>query len=332
MRERSETIYAQNESAFHSILQQVDSRRQARVEHPGRTLNEDSDDSDSEDNLGCCCHYSIQAYPKSYKELAEDEEDILYSNLKANQQKKEFFQPHRSFSECLKNVPEKKFERKRRSFMTHQPSTPSTLSLSEEDEGESYSFDPSLINENLANYDEIIKMIFIGKEKIGKSYLASKLTSYKDSSVIYDEKKYTHTQSLEIKNIYTSLNRKLIKIETFDTNNVITSSPMISTFYSIVNCYVLVVSRDDPSSIDYVEKEVNKILSVKKKVSILLFINSLSSEVSDFEERLEVFLNSFYFRSCKIFTVRKCINKFDKNDIEYTNFIKYVIENRNSEK
>jgi hypothetical protein len=74
-----------------------------------------------------------------------------------------------------------------------------------------------ILNKNISIVDDVMKLMVIGDQKVGKSYFIKKLLA-EDLGTTDNEKKYSHTNSFEIKKKNVKLLGKNICLEIWDTN------------------------------------------------------------------------------------------------------------------
>jgi GTPase SAR1 family protein len=144
----------------------------------------------------------------------------------------------------------------------------------------------NIISQNLKYTDEILKFVIIGDKACGKSTFMnniceesasdySHLTSYeKESQNHIKIQSYVPTRSLEIKRYNFKSINKLVKLEFWDTNVNILSSPIIKTYYKICNGFVLICEIGNFESIMFMENKIKNLLNMLKvNDNIIVFAN-----------------------------------------------------------
>jgi len=129
---------------------------------------------------------------------------------------------------------------------------------------------------------------------------------------------YKPTQSLEIKRfIYSTLN-KLIKIELWDTNTQLLTSPIIKTYFKLCHGFILTCDIANLESIKFLEKQIENIInfSTFSNDNLILYAN-MKDEVN-IEECFENlnYLNSMVER----FNSNASINLPRNNLVNFVNF------------
>ena len=90
----------------------------------------------------------------------------------------------------------------------------------------------SLIHQNLELFEDVIKIMVIGDNHTGKSFLISQLLSH-------NKHQYMPTKNLEIQSKLHKIFGKYIKIELFDTCTKVQKDPIISSNNIIITKFII---------------------------------------------------------------------------------------------
>lgn len=114
------------------------------------------------------------------------------------------------------------------------PTTKSTGSNHSDDSNPN--FKEFFLNQNIINYDDLLKIVIIGETGAGKSLFISKLNQSKSSTCNTNE--YCPTKTFEITKTVIDVNGRSLGLELWDTNILIVSSELIKSKYH-TNIYLL---------------------------------------------------------------------------------------------
>lgn len=105
------------------------------------------------------------------------------------------------------------------------PTTKSTGSNHSDDYNPN--FKEFFLNQNIINYDDLLKIVIIGETGVGKSLFVSKLNQSKSSTC----NEYCPTKTFEITKTVIDVNGRSLGLELWDTNILIVSSELIKSKY-----------------------------------------------------------------------------------------------------
>jgi GTPase SAR1 family protein len=354
MRLRSITLY--NEEEFDNFFSNPTNISNNIIEENSEDdLN--SNESDEFDELRCNSNYQLKEIPKTLKELEKIDEDNLFNliekmnkelnKLKNKKQKKIFYinfdnkKEKRSNSvNYYFNIDETNFNQNLNdSFISMHNENYSNLSLNSSTENSidlninDFDYD-NFIMQNLKCFDEKIKLIVIGDEKVGKTLFLNKIGIYDNfkRKNNFNINEYNPTDCLEINKSYVIVDKKLIKIESFDTNVKIINSKIIETYYNLCNGFIFVVSNDNINSINFIESQFKKILLKYNNLDKILFIvNEKIKDNFEFMNKLKNLyikynndnINKFNYLSIDL-------KNFNYSNIKFQTFLKNIISEKSS--
>ena len=354
MRLRSITLY--NEEEFDNFFSNpTNISNNIAEENSEDDLN--SNESDEFDELRCNSNYQLKEIPKTLKELEKIDEDNLFdliekmnkelNKLKNKKQKKIFYinfdnkKEKRSNSvNYYFNIDETNINQNLNdSFISMYNENYSNLSLNSSTENSidlninDFDYD-NFIMQNLKYFDEKIKIIVIGDEKVGKTLFLNKIGIYDNfkRKNNFNINEYNPTDCLEINKSYVIVDKKLIKIESFDTNVKIINSKIIETYYNLCNGFIFVVSNDNINSINFIENQFKKILLKYNNLDKILFIvNEKIKDNFEFMNKLKNLyikynndnINKFNYLSIDL-------KNFNYSNIKFQTFLKNIISEKSS--
>lgn len=354
MRLRSITLY--NEEEFDNFFSNpTNISNNIAEENSEDDLN--SNESDEFDELRCNSHYQLKEIPKTLKELEKIDEDNLFdliekmnkelNKLKNKKQKKIFYINFDNKKEKRSNSVNYYFnidetnvnQNLNDSFISMHNENYSNLSLNSSTENSidlninDFDYD-NFIMQNLKYFDEKIKIIVIGDEKVGKTLFLNKIGIYDNfkRKNNFNINEYNPTDCLEINKSYVIVDKKLIKIESFDTNVKIINSKIIETYYNLCNGFIFVVSNDNINSINFIESQFKKILLKYNNLDKILFIvNEKIKDNFEFMNKLKNLyikynndnINKFNYLSIDL-------KNFNYSNIKFQTFLKNIISEKSS--
>lgn len=352
MRLRSITLY--NEEEFDNFFSNpTNISNNIAEENSEDDLN--SNESDEFDELRCNSNYQLKEIPKTLKELEKIDEDNLFdliekmnkelNKLKNKKQKKIFYinfdnkKEKRSNSvNYYFNIDETNINQNLNDFfISMHNENYSNLSLNSSTENSidlninDFDYD-NFIMQNLKYFDEKIKIIVIGDEKVGKTLFLNKIGIYDNfkRKNNFNINEYNPTDCLEINKSYVIVDKKLIKIESFDTNVKIINSKIIETYYNLCNGFIFVVSNDNINSINFIESQFKKILLKYNNLDKILFIvNEKIKDNFEFMNKLKNLyikynndnINKFNYLSIDL-------KNFNYSNIKFQKFLKNIISEK----
>jgi len=141
----------------------------------------------------------------------------------------------------------------------------------------------AFLNQNLINFDDILKFIVIGEKAVGKSLFVNKFISNSNSEFEANmSNKYLPTESLEIKKTFCKVLDKNIKVELWDTNLSMLNSPIIKTYFKISNGFILIADYERIESFNILEKHIENIINLSNfHNNIFFIINQKNSKKID---------------------------------------------------
>ena len=354
MRLRSITLY--NEEEFDNFFSNpTNISNNIAEENSEDDLN--SNESDEFDELRCNSNYQLKEIPKTLKELEKIDEDNLFdliekmnkelNKLKNKKQKKIFYINFDNKKEKRSNSVNYHFnidetnvnQNLNDSFISMHNENYSNLSLNSSTENSidlninDFDYD-NFIMQNLKYFDEKIKIIVIGDEKVGKTLFLNKIGIYDNfkRKNNFNINEYNPTDCLEINKSYVIVDKKLIKIESFDTNVKIINSKIIETYYNLCNGFIFVVSNDNINSINFIESQFKKILLKYNNLDKILFIvNEKIKDNFEFMNKLKNLyikynndnINKFNYLSIDL-------KNFNYSNIKFQTFLKNIISEKSS--
>ena len=354
MRLRSITLY--NEEEFDNFFSNpTNISNNIAEENSEDDLN--SNESDEFDELRCNSNYQLKEIPKTLKELEKIDEDNLFdliekmnkelNKLKNKKQKKIFYINFDNKKEKRSNSVNYYFnidetnvnQNLNDSFISMHNENYSNLSLNSSTENSidlninDFDYD-NFIMQNLKYFDEKIKIIVIGDEKVGKTLFLNKIGIYDNfkRKNNFNINEYNPTDCLEINKSYVIVDKKLIKIESFDTNVKIINSKIIETYYNLCNGFIFVVSNDNINSINFIESQFKKILLKYNNLDKILFIvNEKIKDNFEFMNKLKNLyikynndnINKFNYLSIDL-------KNFNYSNIKFQTFLKNIISEKSS--
>ena len=352
MRLRSITLY--NEEEFDNFFSNPTNISNNIIEENSEDdLN--SNESDEFDELRCNSNYQLKEIPKTLKELEKIDEDNLFNliekmnkelnKLKNKKQKKIFYinfdnkKEKRSNSvNYYFNIDETNFNQNLNdSFISMHNENYSNLSLNSSTENSidlninDFDYD-NFIMQNLKCFDEKIKLIVIGDEKVGKTLFLNKIGIYDNfkRKNNFNINEYNPTDCLEINKSYVIVDKKLIKIESFDTNVKIINSKIIETYYNLCNGFIFVVSNDNINSINFIENQFKKILLNLNNLNKILFIvNEKIKDNFEFINKLKNLYIKYNHDNINKFNYLSIdLKNFNYSNIKFQTFLKNIISEK----
>ena len=352
MRLRSITLY--NEEEFDNFFSNPTNISNNIIEENSEDdLN--SNESDEFDELRCNSNYQLKEIPKTLKELEKIDEDNLFNliekmnkelnKLKNKKQKKIFYinfdnkKEKRSNSvNYYFNIDETNFNQNLNdSFISMHNENYSNLSLNSSTENSidlninDFDYD-NFIMQNLKCFDEKIKLIVIGDEKVGKTLFLNKIGIYDNfkRKNNFNINEYNPTDCLEINKSYVIVDKKLIKIESFDTNVKIINSKIIETYYNLCNGFIFVVSNDNINSINFIENQFKKILlNLNNLDKILFIVNEKIKDNFEFINKLKNLYIKYNHDNINKFNYLSIdLKNFNYSSIKFQTFLKNIISEK----
>jgi GTPase SAR1 family protein len=352
MRLRSITLY--NEEEFDNFFSNpTNISNNIAEENSEDDLN--SNESDEFDELRCNSNYQLKEIPKTLKELEKIDEDNLFdliekmnkelNKLKNKKQKKIFYinfdnkKEKRSNSvNYYFNIDETNFNQNLNdSFISMHNENYSNLSLNSSTENSidlninDFDYD-NFIMQNLKCFDEKIKLIVIGDEKVGKTLFLNKIGIYDNfkRKNNFNINEYNPTDCLEINKSYVIVDKKLIKIESFDTNVKIINSKIIETYYNLCNGFIFVVSNDNINSINFIENQFKKILlNLNNLDKILFIVNEKIKDNFEFINKLKNLYIKYNHDNINKFNYLSIdLKNFNYSNIKFQTFLKNIISEK----
>lgn len=178
-------------------------------------------------------------------------------------------------------------------------------------------------SQNIINYDNKIKIIVIGKARVGKSLFISKLID-KNSS---PSNIYIPTAGLDIRKTNINIDNLTIKLEIIDTNDSILNSNIIKTYYQVCNGCII-ISNNLENDLDYLEKHLEVIHSISSEPSVMIIVNNCSNDVNNTFSGSEInnLVRKYYINNKDVVD----ISKFNKDDdINFKEFIRKLLSKKN---
>ena len=352
MRLRSITLY--NEEEFDNFFSNPTNISNNIIEENSEDdLN--SNESDEFDELRCNSNYQLKEIPKTLKELEKIDEDNLFNliekmnkelnKLKNKKQKKIFYinfdnkKEKRSNSvNYYFNIDETNFNQNLNdSFISMHNENYSNLSLNSSTENSidlninDFDYD-NFIMQNLKCFDEKIKLIVIGDEKVGKTLFLNKIGIYDNfkRKNNFNINEYNPTDCLEINKSYVIVDKKLIKIESFDTNVKIINSKIIETYYNLCNGFIFLVSNDNINSINFIENQFKKILlNLNNLDKILFIVNEKIKDNFEFINKLKNLYIKYNHDNINKFNYLSIdLKNFNYSNIKFQTFLKNIISEK----
>jgi len=124
----------------------------------------------------------------------------------------------------------------------------------------------ALILQNLELYEDVIKIMIISEKTNDKAVLIAKLLSQHKPQMI-------PTKNLEIYCKHVSIFNKHIKLELYDTCEKVLNDPLIAIYYKLSHAIILLCNNIEISSIVFVEKQLQKIISMFSEKDIMVICN-----------------------------------------------------------
>ena len=241
-RQRSITIYAENESEFENIISSTD-----LPQKKNKCIRDNTQyDTDDEDDLGSSSQYTIQRKSLSMEEQEKEEESKLIEKIsKMNLKYKEGSIDDLTDEEENQTDDDEHHEQRHRSF----------------------------IEQNVTSFDEIIKLIVIGQKKVGKTTFINKLTGSTEMN--------SPTQSLEIKKAIKQIDNRKVKIELWDTNENIINSSLITTFYKIAGGFIIIIDTHTDFAFIKKQIELINSITNSNAHFYIIFNTKNSNEIED---------------------------------------------------
>ena len=341
MRLRSLTLY--NEEEFDEFFSNLNANNNIIEEN----LEEDSNSniSDEFDDLRCDSSYQLKEIPKTLKELEKiDEENLLNSiekmneelNILNNKKQKEVFyigfdnKNEKTSNSVNYNVSDKNLEQN----LNDSNENNSNLSLTTNIENSidlnvnNFDYDYFII-QNLKCFDEKIKIIVIGEQKVGKSFFLNQIGVYDDfkKKCNFNINEYNPTECLEICKSYVTVEKKLIKIESFDTNIKIINSKIIETYYKLCDGYIFVACTDNNNSLNFIENQFKKLLNFNYNNldKILFIVNEKIKSNFEFINKLKNIYIKYNENIDNLNFISIDLKNFNYSNLNFQKFLKNII-------
>ena len=341
MRLRSLTLY--NEEEFDEFFSNLNANSNIIEEN----LEEDSNSniSDEFDDLRCDSSYQLKEIPKTLKELEKiDEENLLNSiekmneelNILNNKKQKEVFyigfdnKNEKSSNSVNYNVSDKNLDQN----LNDSNENNSNLSLTTNIENSidlnvnNFDYDYFII-QNLKCFDEKIKIIVIGEQKVGKSFFLNQIGVYDDfkKKCNFNINEYNPTECLEICKSYVTVEKKLIKIESFDTNIKIINSKIIETYYKLCDGYIFVACTDNNNSLNFIENQFKKLLNFNYNNldKILFIVNEKIKSNFEFINKLKNIYIKYNENIDNLNFISIDLKNFNYSNLNFQKFLKNII-------
>lgn len=134
-----------------------------------------------------------------------------------------------------------------------------------------------ILSKNMNLVDDVLKLMVIGEQCVGKSFFIDKL--FNDN---LEKSNYSHTTSLEIKKRNIKLLEKNIQLEFWDTNSKIVSSQIAQgkkyfysqlVYYKICDGFFLIIDPTRPESVLFIEKQIQSIIKYTSNLNFFLIAN-----------------------------------------------------------
>lgn len=172
-----------------------------------------------------------------------------------------------------------------------------------------------LLSKNINCVDDVLKIIFIGDQGVGKSFLINKLLDDKA-----EKDTYVHTKSFEIKKKNINLLGKRLTLELWDTNLEILNNDLskgilyLSLVYiNMCNGIFLIIDPTKPESIFFIEAQIQKIIKFSSSQNFFLIanINFLNNDFDKLREFQKKFAETDSY-------IRELVKKYDTK-VHYIN-------------
>ena len=351
MRLRSITLY--NEEEFENFFSNANISNNIAEENSEDDLN--SNETDEFDELRCDSNYQLKEIPKTLEELEKIEEENLLNlieklnkelnKLKIKKQKKIFFinfdnkKEKRSNSVNYFNTNENNFNQNLNdSFISMHNENYSNLSLNTSIENSidlninDFDYDNFII-QNLKCFDEKIKIIVIGDEKVGKTLFLNKIGIYDNfkKKNNFNINEYYPTDCLDICKNYVIVDKKLIEIESFDTNVKIINSNIIETYFNFCNGFIFIVSNDNINSLNFIEAQFKKILNFNNFNNldkILFIVNEKIKDNFEFINKLKNLYIKYNDNINNLNYLSVDLKNFHYSNLKFQNFLKIIISKK----
>ena len=351
MRLRSITLY--NEEDFDNFFSNANISNNNVEENSEEDLN--SNESDEFDELRCDSNYQLKEIPKTLKELEKIDEENLFdlvekinkelNKLINKKQKKIFYINFDNKKEKRSNSVNFYFNNENNfnqnlndSFISMHNENYSNLSLNTSIENSldlninDFDYD-NFIMQNLKCFDEKVKIVVIGDEKVGKTLFLNKIGIYDNfkKKTNFNINEYNPTDCLEICKNYVIVDKKLIKMESFDTNVKIINSNIIETYYNFCNGVIFIVSNDNINSINFIESQFKKILNFKNLDKILFIVNEKIKDNFEFVNKLKNLYIKYNDNNInKLNYLSIDLKHFHFSNLKFQLFLKNIISKKSS--
>lgn len=256
-RQRSITIYAENQSDYEDMLSNMELIL-SRKRKPCYQNSSLSDTDDEDEGLGSNSNYTLQRKAVPIEEKEKEEEFKLIEKIsRLNTQYKEGKELEENDDEYYIQSPHKRRQR-----------------------------NISFIEQNVSLYDEMVKLLVIGEKSVGKSTLIKRITEEENDEV-------TPTTSFEIKKCIKSINDRKVKIELWDTNENIINSPLIQTYFRIADGFIIII--DSNTKYEYIHKQMELIHNVTYSNAKFYLLNNAKEKDKTNEKVIEQLKEDFEF-------------------------------------
>ena len=287
------------------------------------------DNTNNEDALGCDSGYKIVKRELTFTEKEEETElENEISNLQLQKQHRLHLGYDISDEEDGHQTQDEEEENEKdilyyRSMFKH-------VSACLEDEIDTINFRKSFVSQNLTVFDEIIKILILGEANVGKTLFINKMiNSNKENNY-----NYLPTLSLEINKCIKTICGKKIKLELWDTNEIILNNDIIKTYFKIANGFVFVINKN--SNMDYIRLQMDRIQnSLQKDINFFIIYNNDNENVISFEDLPLKIKEAIQELMCHFLMEIKIANlkKSDiSNDQDVINYIRCLIRNKSLNK
>ena len=256
-RQRSITIYAENQSDYEDMLSNME-LIPSRKRKPCYQDSSLSDTDDEDEGLSSNSNYTLQRKAVPIEEKEKEEEFKLIEKIsRLNTQYKEGKELEENDDEEYIQSPHKRRQR-----------------------------NISFIEQNVSIYDEMVKLLVIGEKNVGKSTLIKRITEEENDEV-------TPTTSFEIKKCIKSINDRKVKIELWDTNENIINSPLIQTYFRIADGFIIII--DSNTKYEYIHKQMELIHNVTYSNAKFYLLNNAKEKDKTNEKVIERLKEDFEF-------------------------------------
>lgn len=222
---------------------------------PKKKLDFDTDEEDDYGMLGLGSGYALEEMEPTLEEMEIKEEEDLNNQIeKLNLNSKEKLKDQNKSSKLLSS-----------------PISNGRISTTED---ESPIISLKFVEQNVINYNKKIKLLLIGKKMSGKTSLINKVISQNSENSSDLSYNYIPTTSINFYKTNLYMDFTNIQIEFIDTNENISNSIMIKTYYQLSNGVIFII-KDLKEEIPFIQKQIEKLISISKSPNIFLFFNKV---------------------------------------------------------